>query len=106
MRAVWKWVQRLPGFRKFFRARCRVSLFLLDEKAVVVRGLLAWVWVAYDPLSDSGSPGLGTAYRLRCSLGRWWRLMGGILSGLMGLHGIIGIGLGIGYGEGYTDTQG
>ncbi|MEM3096249.1 MAG: hypothetical protein QW756_04590 [Nitrososphaerota archaeon] len=51
MRAVWGWVQRLPGFRKFFRARYRVSLFLLDETAVVVRGLLAWVWVAYEPFS-------------------------------------------------------
>ncbi|MEM4374716.1 MAG: hypothetical protein QXI97_06950, partial [Nitrososphaerota archaeon] len=46
MRAVWKWVQRLPGFRKFFRARYRVSLFLLDETAVIVKGLMAWVWVA------------------------------------------------------------
>ncbi|MEM3124004.1 MAG: hypothetical protein QW756_07965 [Nitrososphaerota archaeon] len=61
--AVWKWVQRLLGFRKFFRARCRVSLFLVDETAVIVKGLLAWVWVAYEPW-DSGSPGIGMAYRL------------------------------------------
>ncbi|MEM2613027.1 MAG: hypothetical protein QXO15_02215, partial [Nitrososphaerota archaeon] len=26
--AVWSWVQRLPGFRRMFRARCRVSLLL------------------------------------------------------------------------------
>ncbi|MEM0482620.1 MAG: hypothetical protein QXM16_07035 [Nitrososphaerota archaeon] len=44
--AVWKWVQRLLGFRKFFRARYRVSLFLVDETAVIVKGLLAWIWVA------------------------------------------------------------
>ncbi|MEM2058021.1 MAG: DDE-type integrase/transposase/recombinase [Thermoproteota archaeon] len=49
--AVWKWVQRLPGFRRIFRARCRVSIFLLDETAVMVKGLLAWVWVAYEPFS-------------------------------------------------------
>ncbi|MEM4297345.1 MAG: hypothetical protein QW815_03130, partial [Nitrososphaerota archaeon] len=47
--AVWKWVQRLPGFRRLFRARCSVSLFLLDEGAVVVRGLLAWVWGCSNP---------------------------------------------------------
>ncbi|MEM4404851.1 MAG: hypothetical protein QXR28_03185 [Nitrososphaerota archaeon] len=28
--AVWGWVQRLPGFRRLFRARCSVSIFLLD----------------------------------------------------------------------------
>ncbi|MEM2614906.1 MAG: DDE-type integrase/transposase/recombinase, partial [Nitrososphaerota archaeon] len=49
--AVWGWVQRLPGFRKFFKAKCKVSLFLVDETAIVVRGLLAWVWVAYEPFS-------------------------------------------------------
>jgi len=47
--AVWGWVQRLLGFRKFFRAWCRVSMFLLGETPVVVRGLLSWVWVAYEP---------------------------------------------------------
>ncbi|MEM2582466.1 MAG: DDE-type integrase/transposase/recombinase [Candidatus Caldarchaeum sp.] len=49
--AVWSWVQRLPGFRRVFRAKCRVSLFLLDETAVMVKGLMAWVWVAYEPYS-------------------------------------------------------
>ncbi|MEM0337745.1 MAG: hypothetical protein QXY50_07830 [Candidatus Caldarchaeum sp.] len=49
--AVWEWVQRLPGFRKFFRARCSVPLFLVDEAAVMVKGLMAWVWVAYEPFS-------------------------------------------------------
>ncbi|MEM2485592.1 MAG: DDE-type integrase/transposase/recombinase [Candidatus Caldarchaeum sp.] len=47
--AVWGWVRRLLGFRKFFRAGCRVSMFLLGETPVVVRGLLSWVWVAYEP---------------------------------------------------------
>ncbi|MEM1769520.1 MAG: hypothetical protein QXG93_03430, partial [Nitrososphaerota archaeon] len=42
--AVWSWVQRLPGFRRFFRVRCRVSMFLLDETAVLVKGLPAWIW--------------------------------------------------------------
>ncbi|MEM0079427.1 MAG: DDE-type integrase/transposase/recombinase [Nitrososphaerota archaeon] len=49
--AVWSWVQRLPGFRRFFRVRCRVSMFLLDENAVLVKGLPAWIWVAYEPIS-------------------------------------------------------
>ncbi|MEM2258235.1 MAG: hypothetical protein QXU87_09905 [Candidatus Caldarchaeum sp.] len=44
--AVWSWVQRLPGFRMVFRAKCSVSLFLVGEAAVMVKGFLAWVWVA------------------------------------------------------------
>ncbi|MEM2293557.1 MAG: hypothetical protein QXI11_05440 [Thermoproteota archaeon] len=49
--AVWSWVQKLPEFRKFFKARCRVSMFLLDETAVLVKGLPAWIWVTYEPIS-------------------------------------------------------
>ncbi|MEM3032227.1 MAG: hypothetical protein QW756_08515 [Nitrososphaerota archaeon] len=68
--SVWRWVERLPGFRRVFRAGCRVSLFLVDETAVIVKGLMAWVWVAYEPL-DSGYHGIGTAYRLGYS----WRVL-------------------------------
>ncbi len=42
--AVWKWVQSFPGFRKLFKVNCRVSIFLVDEKAVKVAGRQAWVW--------------------------------------------------------------
>jgi hypothetical protein len=31
--------------------RCRVSLFLVDETAVMVSGFPAWVWMAYEPFS-------------------------------------------------------
>ncbi|MEM4384361.1 MAG: DDE-type integrase/transposase/recombinase [Candidatus Caldarchaeum sp.] len=51
--AVWSWVQRLPGFGRVFRSGCRVSMFLLDETAVMVKGLMAWVWVAYEPYSKT-----------------------------------------------------
>ena len=49
--AIWKWVQRIRGFRKIFKVNCRVSVFLVDETAVNVAGKLAWVWVAYEPYS-------------------------------------------------------
>jgi transposase-like protein len=49
--AVWKWTQCHPGFRKLYTYRCRVSLFLVDETAVVVGGFPAWVWMAYEPSS-------------------------------------------------------
>jgi putative transposase len=49
--AVWKWAQRLPCLRKLYTYRCRVSLFLVDETAVMVGGFPAWVWMAYEPLS-------------------------------------------------------
>ncbi len=39
--AVWSWVQALPGFRRLLTARCRVSIFLADEAAVMVRGFMA-----------------------------------------------------------------
>ncbi|MEM3398018.1 MAG: hypothetical protein QW724_04630 [Nitrososphaerota archaeon] len=50
---VWSWVQKLPRFRRSFKARCKVSMFLLDETAILVKGLPAWVWVAYKPISKS-----------------------------------------------------
>jgi hypothetical protein len=31
--AVWRWAQRLPGFRNLYAYRCRVLLFLVDEAA-------------------------------------------------------------------------
>jgi transposase-like protein len=34
-----------PAFRKLYTYRCRVSLFLVDETAVMV------VWMAYEPFS-------------------------------------------------------
>ncbi|MEM3648032.1 MAG: hypothetical protein QW506_02575 [Thermoproteota archaeon] len=40
-----------PGFKRFFKARCRVSLFLVDETAVVVKCFIVWIWVAYEPFS-------------------------------------------------------
>jgi hypothetical protein len=43
--AVWKWAQRLSCLRKLYTYRCRVSLFLADETAVMV------VWMAYEPFS-------------------------------------------------------
>jgi hypothetical protein len=49
--AVWKWVQSLPGFRKLYVYRCRVSLFLVDETAVIVGAFSAWVWMTYEPFS-------------------------------------------------------
>jgi hypothetical protein len=33
------------GFRKLYTYRCRVSLFLVDETAVMI------VWMAYEPSS-------------------------------------------------------
>ncbi|MEM4304032.1 MAG: hypothetical protein QXQ70_09095 [Candidatus Caldarchaeum sp.] len=54
-----------------------------------MRGLLAWVWVAYEPLSDSGYHGIGTAYRLSYSYEALSWLMGGIQFGPMEPHGIM-----------------
>jgi transposase-like protein len=39
------------GFRKLYTYRCRVSLFLVDETAVMVGVFPAWVWMAYEPFS-------------------------------------------------------
>jgi hypothetical protein len=39
------------GFRKLYTYRCRVSLFLVDETAVMVGGFPAWVWMTYEPFS-------------------------------------------------------
>ncbi|MEM4414783.1 MAG: DDE-type integrase/transposase/recombinase [Candidatus Caldarchaeum sp.] len=36
-------------FRRILSASCRVSIFLVDETAVMLEGFLAWVWVAYEP---------------------------------------------------------
>ncbi|MEM4314844.1 MAG: ATPase domain-containing protein [Nitrososphaerota archaeon] len=35
--SVWRWVERLPGFRRILSARCRVFIFLVDETAVMER---------------------------------------------------------------------
>jgi hypothetical protein len=48
--AVWKRAQRLPYLRKLYTCRCRVSLFLVDETAVMV------VWMAYKPLRQKDDP--------------------------------------------------
>ncbi|MEM2941606.1 MAG: hypothetical protein QW304_08690 [Thermoproteota archaeon] len=40
-----------PGVQEVFRVKYSVSLFLVDEAAVMVKGLMAWVWVAYEPFS-------------------------------------------------------
>ncbi|MEM3081606.1 MAG: hypothetical protein QXH35_07940 [Nitrososphaerota archaeon] len=39
--SAWRWFQRLPGFRRLLSARCKVSTFLVDEKAILVKGLPA-----------------------------------------------------------------
>ncbi|MEM4374763.1 MAG: hypothetical protein QXI97_07185 [Nitrososphaerota archaeon] len=59
----------------------------------MLKGFLAWVWVAYEPLSDSGCHGIGTASKLRCSYEALLWLMRGIQFGLMELHGILRLGL-------------
>ncbi|MEM2034398.1 MAG: DDE-type integrase/transposase/recombinase [Candidatus Caldarchaeum sp.] len=40
-----------PGVQEVFRVKYSVSLFLVDEAAVMVKGFMAWVWVAYEPFS-------------------------------------------------------
>ncbi|MGB9759172.1 MAG: hypothetical protein ACP5KW_04395 [Thermoproteota archaeon] len=39
--AVWKWVQRFPGFRKLFKVNCRVQLFLVNETLINAGGKLS-----------------------------------------------------------------
>jgi putative transposase len=47
--AVWKWAQRVGSLKRLFKARRRARCFLVDETGVNVKGLEAWVWVAYEP---------------------------------------------------------
>ncbi|MEM4269526.1 MAG: hypothetical protein QW223_05335 [Candidatus Caldarchaeum sp.] len=56
--AVGGWIQRLLGSGRFFRARCRVSLFLMDKAAMTVRA----------SRHGSGSP---MSLSARGSLGFW-----------------------------------
>ena len=49
--AIWNWLQRLaPICDRFDVDRSMVSCIYVDETMVYIKGIQAWVWVAYEPV--------------------------------------------------------